>query len=592
MSAAHTPPMAASFASPGQLRASQQVCDNCRFRKTKCDRGLPCSSCVASSIRCQYLHTLRRKGPRGGKGRRLLQIRQGLTQLDKDHIEVSTPAQLQLEHVAAAAADEPSRSSVHAPTSSSAAVTEHESSKHRLAVALAANVQVFFKHLFPIMPVLNDAEVLADALQFDELPLPRQAFLLSLCAATRIQLKLDHVEECDDLHASVNAHLGSPLTGEGLLSAAKRLRRQFDIVDNRGLDAVLTSFFLFAAHGNLEQRHHAWFYLNESMTVAFSLGLDNEATYLSLAKSERELRRRIFWLLFVTERTYALQHRRPVMLRSTITKPQVVDSDCPVVMHDFVNHIRLFELLPHSLYDWLPTSDPSQQQGSSIVLSQRVGDKLCAVQAADSVLESQRFDTLVTQQWLRVAMWRLAYGVNPSLMYGHAASPSLVVPFEAGKTIMMQLDMVNQTSKDCHGIGMEQKLFDIGISLADASMATFPTSSFEFGSLDLLSSIVKCLGRIRGGRSHLLPELLKHSEGVLACTSPAAQIDMQWALGDESSGSDPDSVADGAAMQLEDAPPPPGQDACTLSQFGAVGAFMPASCDKLGFDEVAAGELA
>ena len=98
-------------------------------------------------------------------------------------------------------------------------------------------------------------------------------------------------------------------------------------------------------------------------------------------------------------------------------------------------------------------------------------------------------------------------------------------------------------------------------------MVTFPTSSFEFGSLDLLSSIVKCLGRIRGGKSHLLPELLKHSEGVLACTSPAAQIDMQWALGDESS-SDPDSAADGAPMQLEDAPT--GQDACELSQFDTV----------------------
>jgi len=285
----------ASLASPSQPRSPQQVCDNCRFRKTKCDRGLPCSSCVASSIRCQYLHTLRRKGPRGGKGRRLLQIRQGLTQLDKDHIEVSTPAQLQLE--SAAAEESPLQSSVDARTSSTS-----ERSKHQLAVALAANVQVFFKHLFPIMPVLNDAEVLADALQFDELPFPRQAFILSLCAATRIQLKLDYVEECDDAHTSLNAHLGSPLTGEGLLSAAKRLRRQFDIVDNRGLDAVLTSFFLFAAHGNLDQHHHAWFYLNESMTVAFSLGLDNEATYFNLPKGERELRRRIFWLLFVTER--------------------------------------------------------------------------------------------------------------------------------------------------------------------------------------------------------------------------------------------------------------------------------------------------
>jgi len=284
----------------------QQVCDNCRFRKMKCDRGLPCSNCVVSSIPCRYLHTLRRKGPRGGKGRRLSQIRQGLTEPDKNHFDVSTPAtQIQFN-----ALEESSRNRTvgsggqHNPllalASTTGIATEHD--KQRLSVALAAHVQVFMKHLFPIMPVINDRELLADSLHLDELSPSRYAFLLSLCAATRIQLKLDNAEEYDETSVGINTSLDSPLTGEALLTAAEQARLQFNVVDDLSLDTLLTSFFLFAGYGNLEKHTHAWFYLNQAISLALSIGLHSESAYSNLPDNDREIRRRIFWLLFVTER--------------------------------------------------------------------------------------------------------------------------------------------------------------------------------------------------------------------------------------------------------------------------------------------------
>lgn len=459
-------------------KPSQQVCDNCRFRKMKCDRGLPCSNCVVSSIPCRYLHTLRRKGPRGGKGRRLSQIRQGLTEPDKNHFDVSTPStHIQFSNNAL---DESNRSRTVGPGSSgqqnpllalataSGTATEHD--KQRLSVALAAHVQVFMKHLFPIMPVVNDRELLTDSLRLDELSPSRYAFLLSLCAATRIQLKLDNAEEYDETSVGINTSLDSPLTGEALLTAAEQARRQFNVVDDLSLDTLLTSFFLFAGYGNLEKHTHAWFYLNQAISLALSMGLHSESAYSNLEEHDREIRRRIFWLLFVTERyessvfllntglitchnrTYALQHRRPVMLRNTISKPQIVDSDCPIVMHDFVNHVRLFELLPCSLYEWQPHTDGCQPQG--VALSHSISNKLSAVQPAESVMESQRFDTLVTQQWLRVSMWRLAFGAKPNLVYGQGLMPAINLPFDAGKSIMKALGSVSQSSKDCHGIAI------------------------------------------------------------------------------------------------------------------------------------------
>lgn len=183
-----------------------------------------------------------------------------------------------------------------------ALATATELDRQRLSVALAAHVQVFMKHLFPIMPVVNDRELLADSLRLDSLSPSRYAFLLSLCAATRIQLKLDNAEEYDETAVGINTSLDSPLTGEALLGAAEQARLQFNVVDDLSLDTLLTSFFLFAGYGNLEKHTHAWFYLNQAISLALSIGLHSEAAYSNLEESEREIRRRIFWLLFVTER--------------------------------------------------------------------------------------------------------------------------------------------------------------------------------------------------------------------------------------------------------------------------------------------------
>jgi hypothetical protein len=142
------------------------------------------------------------------------------------------------------------------------------------------------------------------------------------------------------------------------------------------------------------------------------------------------------------------------MLRSTILKPQVVDSEYPSLVNDFVNHIQLFELLPHALYDWSPNADALGQHSSTVMLSQRVADMLSLIRPGESVLESQRLDTLLTQQWLRVSMWRLAYGQNVRPIGWQSQSQSLGIPFDAGRSIMSELGVASQSSKDCHGIAI------------------------------------------------------------------------------------------------------------------------------------------
>ncbi|KAG8674058.1 hypothetical protein FPOAC1_000021 [Fusarium poae] len=400
-----------------------------------------------------------------------------------------------------------------------------------MSLSLTAHIQLFQRFLYPIMPVVDD-DILADAARIDQLPPSRYALILAICAATRMQLRLDkRVDGSDnDLNAEIPPE--PRLDGDILVSLAENSLRQYSVIDDTTLDSTLVSFFLFASYGNLNDSRHAWYYLNQSITLAQALDLTRESGYHGLPDEDREKRRRVFWLLFVTERTFALQHRRPVMLRSTVNKPQIVDSNCPVVMHDFINHISLFESLPYSLYEWQPENDDRRFEDLKLV--HNINERLCKVKPEQSIIESQRFDTLITQQWLRVSMWRIAFGQNPSSASGFGLLLPPALPMDAGKIIMSALGSVGTKSKDCHGIGMEQKLFDVGVSLADtAQLPGWTCNALENGPRDLLSVVIHALSTVRGSQSHLLPNLLRHSESLFALSDPSAHIDLEWDMLEE-----------------------------------------------------------
>ena len=110
-------------------------------------------------------------------------------------------------------------------------------------------------------------------------------------------------------------------------------------------------------------------------------------------------------------------------------------------MHDFVRHVSLFELLPYSLYEW--TSD----NASDACATQVVNSQLVSFQGQNILTESQRFETSITQQWLRMSMWRsgLESGSTPR---------QCSLPVDVGMVVMRNLCDVEQKSKDCLGIGL------------------------------------------------------------------------------------------------------------------------------------------
>lgn len=297
-------------------KASKQACDNCRRRKIKCSRELPCDKCQRLLLSCSYSDVLRRKGP---KFRTLyplapLHPSRAHSHPEKDQdqdpdTEFNSPIspfglQDARFHFADTFAHLAPPDLVSSPGTDSTveSANGYAHAPRRLSPQiLLAHVNVYLKYLFPIMPVVRGDQLRLDCDQPERLSARRYAFLAALCAATHIQLKLDGAAPVADPALRMGDGQ-SLMSGDELLAEAVRARGECDILEDLGTESLLTSFFLFASYGNMDKQDHAWFFLCQATSFAFSLGLHRESTYADYEIEEAEERRRVFWLLFITER--------------------------------------------------------------------------------------------------------------------------------------------------------------------------------------------------------------------------------------------------------------------------------------------------
>ncbi|KAL1955925.1 hypothetical protein VTO42DRAFT_7998 [Malbranchea cinnamomea] len=571
--AATTTTTTSTTTSSGSATARPLACDPCRKRKVRCDRRHPCQKCVEACLTCTYHAVPQRKGPKGRTAPVLTALRnESAAAAAAATVAVATTGQTQAQRQASpadlsgmnpnpmmAAAPGPAigceaggtapvpsmmpqqppaghhQSSVnhhhhHPPPHPSSSTTGPEQMPmlwgdmspplppppvHRRVPSsvLLAHVDVYMKHLFPIMPVFELNSLLLDCANPETLHPSRYAYLVGLCAATHYQLNL----ACN--HELIPS--GTPVTrGEDLLAELLCVLREFDPLEDPNTDTLMTSFFLFMVYGNQNKERYAWHYLSQSIAYAVMLGLDQEQTYATMHHAQAELCRRIYWMLFVTERAYGIKNGRPIRLRSNIRKPSVFSSDNPALLYGFTNLISLFEIITPVFYG---SNGPCFACGSSgnAPSIQSIYQSLAAVTPLlEEIGEIQQVDIVVTQQWLLARLWRLATEQCLSNLSKSSALLPMQIPATAGKSVMSFLSRVSPKSADAHGIGMELKLYEIGASVSQLARHISPKAAERLSLLtvdlkDLLCGILNSLSKIRGSQSPLFSALLQQSQGVL-----------------------------------------------------------------------------
>lgn len=157
----------------------------------------------------------------------------------------------------------------------------------------------FFTQMYPTMPIMYRDQVrhaVGDMGHSVESYCLITSFLAFMLIQPGIVLKTGHLT--DQPAGSVT----NPKMGSVLMEEAMRVRKGYDYVENPTINTVITSFFLFGCSFGLNKHNTAWFHLREATALAQILGMQDENTYIFDNVIETSRKRRLFWLLFVTER--------------------------------------------------------------------------------------------------------------------------------------------------------------------------------------------------------------------------------------------------------------------------------------------------
>ena len=249
------------------------------LQQVRCNGLKPCRNCSQAALQCTYNAVPQKKGPKGTRAKVISELRG--TEKSPERV----------------------RDALHCfgspPASPSFARTP--SLMNRELINGCADF--FFAHMYPTMPILNEELVQQIASEIDT-SVEAYCLICSLCAFMLIQPGIELKPE-NNADVSVKSIRNSAL-GTILLDETLRIRKSYEYVENPNISTIITSFFIFGCCFGLNKHNKGWLHLREATALAQLVGMQEEQHYMTSDFAESSRERRLFWLLFVTERQVVL----------------------------------------------------------------------------------------------------------------------------------------------------------------------------------------------------------------------------------------------------------------------------------------------
>lgn len=471
----------------------KRACDACHRRKVKCigDGTRPCKNCNSAGLTCTYNAIPQKKGPKGSRAKVISELR-----------ETQRQSQLVAKH--AFEFDSPPLS----PTQfGKPGYLSHE--------IITACVDFFFTNLYPTQPILHRQKV-GETIGLMDTDPEAYCLVVSLCAYMMIQPNM--VLDPAAFEGARVQPQSSIQLGHTLLQEAIRVRKSANYIENPSVWSVITSFFIFGCYFCLDRQNTAWFHLREASTLALVMGMHDESTYQIPDIIESSRRRRLYWLLFVTERAYALQQHRPLTLHATINLPTLDEDPAETVeLSGFIHLANLFRPFDDTFVGlW----NKARTGCTTEWLTQLQNQLSAALPRYLHCTESQAVDLRCSQQWLKTMVWQLS--INQGFLSSAASDNAMNFrfPIEISRDLVESASQFSQSSMEVHGIGLIEKLFDVACTLTDV-MAIMPheQASYGLGPRHYLNQLMTLISNLRGGQERYLPVLIKKVEDTLPSSS-------------------------------------------------------------------------
>ncbi|KAE8424004.1 fungal-specific transcription factor domain-containing protein [Aspergillus pseudocaelatus] len=471
---------------------TKRACDGCKIRKIRCGGGQPCRSCTKAKIKCTYVRVQQCRGPRRLRSTTQFLIEQAQVGGDNNDCEDahrSTEAMLERLN----------------PNTTPARQTSHMESSRIPLDTLTSPLSIYHVRMYPVWPIVN-VEEMVSALQRDTVNSDNETYALStaVAAATIAQLRLEQ-----------GPGAGETITAEMLAAECLRARNLCDYRSQVNLNSIQTSFFLHVYYENQKPGgSESLLHLREAISIAQIMGLHRESSYNSLSFEEQQLRRRVLWLLFVTE-------RYPVTLKTNISAPVIDENDESHVLPAFLKLLNLFQIFEKSgMFDIIQDENTDMQPGANNVgrvdwpflesLQRNLQDGSILFEHISDV---QKADLCVTRHWMRMILWKLSAKHYPGPSPSADQSMSRCFPLNVAQELVNIVSQLPRSAVEAHGLGMELKIYEVANSLADAikDLAVLPLSPGWDGESRpnyILSRLHSILLTFRGGGNKKLIDLL------------------------------------------------------------------------------------
>ena len=416
-----------------QKRRVSRACDACKLRKVKCNGETRCSQCAHTGLRCIYSSTAKPRS-QGRRGRVISEYKQQTSN--------------------------PSRNLAPLLPRKDEVVLDKTYFLNLLPEYMSA--------VYPVQPILSEDEIRQsiDAMDHDK---EAYSYVHAFGACT---LNLSYIgnrrtpEITEAIERLANESIRSrPLVTKGFKSSTRQ---------------CMISLHLHNCFMTGRDSDTAFFYMRDAITMVQMLGIETSSTMSMLPTHERARLQRLYWEAFIHERFLSILDYRQAVMRPLQSLPEDDPTIPPTIQEGFNQIIRLFKLLDVDfIQNWLGNRDssitPAWIESKQAELDLQMENPEGNYASLNSM---QKADLVVTKQWLKTLVWRLA--MSNTLL--SSSSPkeclSLLFPVRLSKQLRRQLSAITKEDIEIHGSGIVQKLFEITDTIADVIMAA-PAHSIQ-----------------------------------------------------------------------------------------------------------------
>ncbi|KAK3680829.1 hypothetical protein B0T22DRAFT_388792, partial [Podospora appendiculata] len=484
----------------------------------KCDYTSPCQQCAHASLECRRDHVPQKRGPKRGKGRVINRLRELDNTVAKSR-ENSLDVDMETDSGPHAPAASYPRSPIGMASGSQGHMAQFGSVHMGAAEQSSSSwpgpaadigyhylipqcVELYEEHIYPIMPLVNMPAL--RAMLRRPLAPPDENLIYALSALTCLHMLGESI--------AVPGPDSWERAGRFFVQQCIAARKSYDFVQDLSLSTVIASFWLSASFFEIDDTRKSWYYLREALTLALELGLHNDSSYAGLGPEEDIFHRRVFWQLFVSERSFAILRYRPIVLKKTPKLPATGHAyESPNIHSGFMRLISSYVPLDDSFVTaWNDGSDP-HVSGATYLALQNLLDKPLSFASEPSqenpphtafhgnahssqsqnhimAADIQNADLLITQQWLRFVIWLSSSRLGLLSWRADHASMHFTFPLTIAQQTASILARLPPAAVEVHGMGILEKIFEISagcINVLDAYDRATAAGTHVIGPADV-----------------------------------------------------------------------------------------------------------